>query len=98
MANDPKPSRSAVVVNAKDGRRLKPVCPICNAVSWLKPRVSEEDAGSPVVDVDIQPVVTAMRGEELVSLPVQMFVCQNCGFVWHVAMNVDRSHEVTSDD
>lgn len=95
MESETKLRRAAVVVNTTDGQRLKPACPICNAVSWARPRPNPEE-GSPVLDV--QPVVTAMRGEELMSLPVQMFICQNCGFVWHVAMNVDRGHQVGGDE
>jgi rubredoxin len=91
----PAPPRAAVVINTKDGRRLKPSCPICGVTSWTKPRL---DNKASLENQTFQTVVAAVRGEKLFALPVAMFVCQNCGFILNIAMNANREHEVGTDE
>ena len=67
-AEEAKPPRTSIVVNTADGRRLKPECPICGAVSWAMPELSPDDEAE-----NIQPVAMAQRGDKLLALPLDIF-------------------------
>ena len=77
-----KPPRVAVVVHTADGRRLKPECPICQSVSWATPIPPGVDKAG------FQHVIAADLGKTLLTLPINRWLCMNCGFLWE-RMNID---------
>ena len=80
----PKPPRQAVVVNTSGGDRIKPACPICDAVSWAKPSPGEFDQEQEKFEF----VATARHSmkdgsrETLHRYGVDTWLCLNCGFLW----------------
>ena len=85
---DEKLPRVAVVVKTADGRRLKPKCPMCGRVYWGK----LIPPGAPE-DVDVHPMIPARVGENIVGMDYQLWVCMNCGFLWHRTGAVGPRHE-----
>ena len=78
MASEEKPPRSAVVVKTADGRRLKPECPVCGAVSWGKLVPREIDDPDQLETMILTKIAGQFQG-----IGVQVWACLNCGHIWH---------------
>jgi len=78
--------RVAVVIHTADGRRLKPPCPMCQRTYWGRIGPGEYKPGDRVVHM-----LPARVNEAPAILEVQLWVCLNCGFLWHRTGSVDLS-------
>ena len=84
--SDEELPRAAVVLHTADGRRLKPPCPMCDRTYWgrlVPPGYKEGD--------QLEYLLPAKQNESSISMGVQLWVCLNCGFLWHRTGGVDKS-------
>jgi len=86
MANKEKPPRVAVVVKTRDGRRLKPECPVCGEVSWGK--LVPQGIDDPE---KVGTMILAEVGEKIMGMGVQLWLCANCGHIWFRSGTVAES-------
>jgi len=77
MANEP-PRRMPIVIETRDGQRIKPACPICGAISWVSPEPSDLKP-----DEKFDVVLTGIRNQVQVALKMNAAICYNCGFIWN---------------
>lgn len=95
MADEKKKPRRAIVINTGDGRRIKPPCPMCGAVSWMDAKPDPRTAPG---KFQFMIMAQAEGSEELMGLSTKIHVCGNCGFVWHIGLPVNRQHDEGSDE
>ena len=95
MTGEKKTFRRAIVINTADGQRIKPPCPMCGAVSWMDPKPDTKKAPG-----RFQTFIMARAegSEDLMGLSTKLYVCGNCGFVWHIGMHENRQHEEVDDE
>ncbi len=88
MADQPDKElpRVAVVLHTADGERIKPPCPMCNRTYWGRLVAPNHKEGDEVVHM----LPTRVK-ESIGYLGVQLWVCLNCGFIWHRTGGVDRT-------
>ena len=93
MPKKEKSARSAVVVHTADGRRLKPECPMCQRTYWGKlvpPDVDPESVVEPVIP-------TRLKNGNTIGMAFQLWVCMNCGFLWHRTGAVESEERPEGD-
>jgi predicted RNA-binding Zn-ribbon protein involved in translation (DUF1610 family) len=95
MTDEKKPPRSAIVINTAAGRRIKPPCPMCGAVFWMDPKPDPKMAPG---RFQILIMAKAEGSENLMGLSTKIYVCGNCGFVWHIGMQENRQHKEGDDE
>jgi ribosomal protein S27AE len=96
VADEPKKlPRSPIVIETRDGQRIKPPCPMCGAVSWgiLQPLPDPENK-----DAIAQSGLVATRNDQMLALPIDVYACGNCGFLWHVAKPANIVEKDAIDD
>lgn len=85
MASEEKPPRSEVVVRTRDGRLLKPACPVCGEVSWGKLVPDKKD------DPDkVETMILSRVGGKFIGMGIQVWHCTNCGHVWYRSGAVEQ--------
>lgn len=99
MVKGNKPARSAVVVNTVGGERLKPQCPICNAVSWATPVPREFDPSKETFEflVDARRSLKVGGSEVTSNYPIDAWVCMNCGFLWQRLAGIGKPYQADDD-
>ena len=88
MADNPDKGlpRAAVVLHTADGERIKPPCPMCSRTYWgrlVPPGYKKGDEIAYKIQADMH--------DSQFMLGVQLWVCMNCGFLWHRTGSVDKT-------
>jgi len=86
MRDDESNRAHEVILETRDGQRISPACPICDAKQWGEPTPEDEE-----LRAGFQPILMADTANGHVGLPVRVRICGNCGYVWYHT----GAHEVT---
>ena len=78
--------RAAVVLYTADGERIKPPCPMCSRTYWGRLAPPGYKEGDELVHS-----LPARVNKSDIMMGVQLWVCLNCGFLWHRTGGVDKT-------